>query len=152
MKRLLFGLLALISSHLLAVGSVTVTQTALISYLTKVGDKVTVSWTADAAAATVPDTSMYLNGFLVRAVVNPGATAPTDLYDVTITGDEDTSFDVLGSALLNLSTSATQQFYPVFSGATTPMYLNGTYTMKWANNAVNSALGVITMYFLNHLY
>ena len=77
-------------------------------------------------------------GFLLSIETNPGGTAPTNLYDITIEDAE--GLDVLMSAGLNRATATTEI-------ASIPL---GTYhhptvdseqvlTMKIANQSVNSA-------------
>lgn len=117
-------------------------------YETGVIRKVVFACTADAAAATFPDTvlSTKIDGYLLKIVTDPGATAPTADYDITIEDDE--ALDVLESQALNRHTSNTEfvslasgtYFHPVVSKA-------DTLTLKIANNSVNSATVDITLYY-----
>lgn len=96
------------------------------------------TWTADAAAATVPATaSLSFNGFIYQCDTNPGSTAPTDDYDITLVNAD--SVDVMGGALLNRDESTSERAYP----SNTP-YVTGGVTFTLANNAVNSATGTCT--------
>jgi hypothetical protein len=151
MRKLLACILFLSAEICMAAGTVTVTKAELLkgsSFGPLIGETVTVAWTADAAAATVPNTEIAFRGFLVKVVTKPGAVAPTDNYDVSLGDPLSASFDSLGAALNNLDTANTEQFYPVVSGATLPVYLNGTYTFTLSNNAVNSATGTLVFYLM----
>lgn len=112
---------------------------------------VTVDWVADDTDGSVPDLSVRLDGYLVKVVTNPGSTAPTDNYDITIEDPEDNALDAAGGLLANRSTSATQQVYCTVSGASTPVLLAGTYNIAVANNSVNSATGRIILYLVDEL-
>ena len=107
---------------------------------------VTVDWVADSADATVPTLSLPLEGFLIKAITNPGATAPSANYDITLTDPEDSALDAAASLLINRHTSTTEQVYPLISGAACPILLAGTYGIAVAGNAVNSATGRIIFY------
>lgn len=50
--------------------------------------RVIVDWTSDDTTGAVSGTCAKVSGRLVKGVTDPGATAPTDNYDVTITDDE----------------------------------------------------------------
>ena len=109
----------------------------------------TLSWVADAAAATVPSTESTWDfaGLEVQKVVtDPGSTAPTDNYDIVL-NDSD-SLDVMGGTLANRSTSASQQTRPLLGGAgdywNSPV--RGKLTMVLTGNAVNSATGTVIVY------
>lgn len=104
--------------------------------------------TADAGAATFPDTAITgsIDGFLVGLFTNPGATAPTDNYDITL--EDSNGIDVLGGAGGNRHTTASQMADPVIGTYNhPPVSERETYTLKIANNAVNSAITVITLYY-----
>ncbi len=144
MKRLL--LLLTLALPTLAVG--TVTQT-----MARLGESnfyvLTVSWTADAAAATVPATALITtgvggrgtSGFIITQVItNPGAVAPTDNYDITLV-DAD-GLDIMGGALVDRDTANTERAVPAVTNAIIP----GTVTFTLANNAVNSATGTVMIY------
>ena len=113
----------------------------------------TLSWTADAAAATVPDTSTtdditnQIKGlFLYMVVTNPGAVAPTDNYDITI---EDTDgIDIMGGALQNRDQTNTEQAMPFVGASYAPRPIGGTLTLKISGNSVNSATGTVKLYLI----
>ena len=153
MLQRIFLALLLVAAPAFAAGTVTETRATLYKYTdagaTRVGETVTLSWTADASAATVPNTSVVLRGYVAKAITNPGSTAPTDNYDIAFGDPADTALDALANALGDRDTSNTEQVYPTVSGATSPVYVNGTYLFKLTNNSVNSATGVVVLYLLD---
>jgi hypothetical protein len=114
-------------------------------------NKVVVSFIADAADGSIPDTSLTnLAGYIMKIVTNPGATAPTDNWDFVL-NDSD-GVDVLGGAGANRDTANSEQVYPTISGATIPVWLEkGTYTLAMSGNSVNSATGTVTLYLKDTL-
>lgn len=111
--------------------------------------KIVVSFTADSADGSVPDTTVALDGYLVKIVTNPGATAPTDNWDFVI--NDAGGVDVLGGAGANRDTTNTEQIYPTISGATVPVWCEGSHTLAISGNSVNSAVGTITIYVKDRL-
>ena len=107
---------------------------------------VTVDWVADDADGTVPDLSLELRGYLLKAITIPGATNPTADYDLALGDPDDSDLDALGGALADRSASATEQVAPVLSGATHPVFLAGNYTLSLANNSANDATGKVIFY------
>lgn len=110
--------------------------------------KVVVDWVADAAAATVPDTILpRIEGRLAELTTDPGATAPTDNYDITLI-DAD-GVDRLQGVGANRDTATTETAPVVYSGSTIhpPVSLADVLTLKIAGNAVNSATGRVTMIY-----
>lgn len=101
--------------------------------------KVVISWTADDANGSVPNLSLSLKGYLIQAVTNPGSTAPTDNYDLVI-NDADGA-DICGGALANRDTANSECV--VFNPAP---FADGSQTVVWSNNSVNSATGTLTLY------
>lgn len=113
-----------------------------------VGEYVKVAWTADDSDGSVPDTTLNrLRGFIVRVKTNPGATAPTDDYDLSL---EDSDGDDVLVTLLNDRDTADSEFVtPSDSSAPVPIYVNGNYTLALANNSVNSATGSVEFWILD---
>lgn len=117
---------------------------------------ITVAWTADNADGTVPALSLALNGYLIKVITNPGATAPTANYDIALGDPEDSNLDALNGALANRHTSTTEQVYPMHAGApgtvsSHPIFLSGAYSLTVSNNAVNSATGRIIFYLTDEV-
>jgi len=108
---------------------------------------ITFTWVADDSDGSVPsaETSGPLNGMILKVVTDPGATAPTDGYAVTLTASE--GADVMGGALGDLDTANTEQWFPqAGTDAPRPVYVAGTLTMALTGNSVNDALGTLTVY------
>lgn len=119
-------------------------------------EKVTVSFVASSTDGSVPDTSIALSGRVTKIVTNPGSTAPTSNYDITLVDPDDSALDVLAGAIINRHTTTTEQVYPLIAGSpgtvsAVPVFLAGTYTLKLANNSVNSATGDIHFYLVDEL-
>lgn len=112
---------------------------------------VTTTWVADSAAATIPDLSIPLAGYCLKVITNPGTTAPTDNWDITLGDPEDSTLDAAASLLLNRHTTTTQQVYPLISGGAVPIFLSGTYTLSVSGNSVNSATARIIFYLVDEL-
>jgi hypothetical protein len=72
--------------------------------------RIQVDWTADAAAATVPNTVLpAIEGELLAVETNPGAVAPTDNYDFVLNDAE--GLDKLNGAGQNRDTTTTEIVY-----------------------------------------
>jgi hypothetical protein len=132
-------------------GTVTITRTPLKSANDTYFEKVVIDWVADASAATVPNTTVSgLYGFLLKAITNPGSTAPTANYDIAFGDPEDTTLDALGGLLQNRHTSNTEAVYGIAKNGTDvapfPIFLAGDYQFQLTNNAVNSATGRVILY------
>lgn len=124
-------------------GSVTVTH-----YELGVVRRIQVDWTADAADGSVPATALpAFEGRLLALVTNPGATAPTDNYDITLVDDE--GADRLQGVGADRDTVNTEQVPVVYSGSAVPPVVDEdeTLTFTLANNAVNSAVGRALFYY-----
>lgn len=142
MKKLLAALaMVLLPTSVFAAGTVTQTLETIEGSGVK---KLTLSWTADAAAATVPATATAwpINGYILHVVTNPGTTAPTDDYNITLL-DSDTS-DAMGGALLLRDEANTENVAPTIPYR----FVAGKLTFTLADNAVNSAVGECIIYFV----
>lgn len=133
-------------------GTSTLTKTPLKSPNGKIVEKYTIDWVADAADGSVPNLAIPdMYGFLIKALTNPGAVAPTDNYDIKLLDPDDSAIDALADALLNRDTANSEQVYPIVSGAAVPIFLAGDYTLNITNNLVNSATGQIILYVIESL-
>jgi hypothetical protein len=124
-------------------GTVTLTHYAL-GYVRRIE----AACTADAADGSFPATALpAFEGRLVQLITNPGATAPTDNYDITLV-DVDGA-DRLQGVGMNRDTANTEQAAVVFSGtALHPVVDAGeTLTLTIAGNAVNSATTRIVLFY-----
>ena len=84
--------------------------------------------------------------YLYNVTTNPGTSAPTDNYDITLVVDGE---DIAGGLLANRSTSATQS---VALAPTTLGYhmADGTMAITFANNTANPSTIVMTLRFTAH--
>lgn len=130
----------------MAGSSATLTSREVVQFnfgsISKRMDKLTIDWVADSAAATVPTLALDFAarpGYLIQAVTNPGATAPTDNYDITLVHAE--GGDLAAGGLVDRDTANSE--VKVFDPAP---FLEGTVTFTLANNAVNSATGRLILY------
>lgn len=127
-------------------GSVTVTDLAKVQQGRDQSIyKVEFDWTADAAAATVPaKASNDVDGLVFMAVTDPGSTAPTASYDITLTDSD--GCDVFGGELANRSDTAIEQASPLVGNFYGQRYVKGALTLNVTGNAVNSATGKVIVY------
>lgn len=107
------------------------------------------AWTA--SGGTVPAetygddrTEQLWSGYIIRVVTNPGDTAPTDDYDITITDAE--GCDVMGGELANRDTSTSEQAVPKIGSAYGGAYVEGQLTLNVSGNSVGSATGKVVIY------
>jgi hypothetical protein len=110
---------------------------------------VTLTCTADAAAATFPSTDLTtkIEGRLLKLVTNPGATAPQDNYDLVL--NDQHGADVLQGVGANRHTTTTQEVAIVYSGTGTHPVVDeqDTLTLVITGNNVNSAITVVSIYY-----
>ena len=99
----------------------------------------------DGTVTAYPLTKKF-SGRLLALETDPGATAPTDNYDITIT--DANGLDVLQGVGANRHTSTTQMAAIVFSGTSVhpPVSMGDTLTLNVANNSVNGATFTIKLY------
>lgn len=110
-------------------------------------ERIVIDWTS-AADGSATQSIENLYGWLVKVVTDPGATAPTDNYDLTLV--DENSIDAAESALLNRDTANTETVYPIATGAQTPVFLCGTHTFTVAN-AGDSKVGRCVLYMVESL-
>jgi hypothetical protein len=128
-------------------GSVTITYSE-----TRPGIKsVTWAWTSDASGDVSGTDTKALTGEAVRFVTNPGATAPTDNYDIVV-NDADGA-DIAAGCLANRDTANTEQAVPIVEttvGAntygTSAAAFDGPLSLV-VSNAGNAKQGALTMYY-----
>jgi len=109
---------------------------------------ITLDVVGDASDGSVPDTALghKFSGRVVSLETNPGSTAPTANYDITL--EDGDGHDVLEGVGANRSDSATEKVAVVFSGTSVhpPVDISETLTLKIANQSVNSADIKIKLY------
>ena len=88
-----------------------------------------------------------IDGFLLRLVTNPGATAPTTLYDITLV--DDAGSDVLQGVGMDRSATDTEDAPIVYAGTANHPAVSPseTLTLTIANQAVVSATTQITIWY-----
>ena len=111
--------------------------------------KIVATCVGDGSDGSFPDTALpKFSGRLLSLKTNPGATAPTNAYDLVV--DDDDGLDILQGVGANLLTATSEDSAIVRSGTEIhpPVALGDTLTQKLTNNSVNSAITVITYYYL----
>ena len=111
--------------------------------------KVVFTCTADAADGSFPSTALTtkFEGRLIAIETNPGATAPTDNYDIVLTDAQ--GLDVLQGVGANRDTANTEMANIIFASTSLHPVVDesDTLTLAITNNAVNSATIVIVVYY-----
>jgi hypothetical protein len=109
----------------------------------RIVNSLTLEWTSDGSGAASV-VSGDVRGVILRIVTNPGAAAPTDNYDATLT-DAD-GIDVAAGLLANRHTTNSQSVWPVDSTSGLPFAVSGplTLTIAAAGSAKN---GTVVIYF-----
>ena len=149
----ILGLGLLFAPNLFAAGSVTITKEEIVVRHWPNRVILTISWTADASDNSVPDTTISASTyrikgyFLYSAETNPGSTAPTDNYDISI-NDAD-SYDIAGTLLNNRDTSNTELVNMINAGGSYPL-VRGDLTFSLSGNSVASATGTCILVFIEN--
>ncbi len=116
--------------------------------------KIIADWVSDDSTGAVSGTTKKITGTLIKGVTDPGATAPTDNYDINITDEE--GVDVLAacqSTLANRDTANSEQaYFLVLDAAGTPLAQSvhpvvcDVLTIA-VTNAGNSKTGQLVLYY-----
>ena len=119
--------------------------------------KVLISFTTDDTTGSVACTTEKISGELIKIVTDPGATAPTDNWDVVLTDEEGVDLsvhmdDVAIAALIARDTSNSEETYlPLEDTAGTGRIANWPVICDkltvTVNNAGNSKTGQIILYY-----
>ncbi len=124
-------------------GSVTTVHTTLGNIR-----KLVFTCTGDSSDGSFPNTELpKFEGRLLALETNPGTTAPTDNYDITI--EDADGHDVLEGVGADRDTANTEKALVVYSSTSVHPAIaeSDTLTLKIAGNSVNSAGIVITLYY-----
>lgn len=149
-SRILLALGLMVAAWAAASADVRAAGTCTQSY-TSIGNirRVTLTCTADASDGSFPSTALTtkFEGRLLKLVTNPGATAPTDNYDLVL--NDQNGADVLQGVGANRDTTNTETAVIVYSGTGTHPAVDDsdTLTLVITNNSVNSAITVIDIYY-----
>lgn len=106
------------------------------------------TFVGDDTDGTMPSIALpTFSGYLLLLVTNPGATGPTDNYDITLVDAE--SVDRLQGVGANRDTANTEQAGIVFSGTSlhVPVVYSDTLTLTIANTSVNDATTEVFIYY-----
>ena len=152
-KLILSAIILLILAPIMAMGAGTGTYTTSYntvwdntSSLAKI-KVLTVSITDDTAGTTVALAENDVLGyFLCSMETNPGATAPTDDYDIVI--NTAGGADLLGGAGANRDTANTEIVYPTIdstSGQKGCVPVNSALSLVLSGNAINNATVAIKL-------
>jgi len=127
------------TAPVMAAGSVTQSWTS---------PTLTFSWVGDVSGGGVPAeiSELEFNAYVCLVVTNPGTTAPTDNYDITLT-DED-GIDIMGGQLANRDTADSESAVPKIGTVYGCRPIDGTITLNITNNSVNSATGTVKVWIL----
>jgi hypothetical protein len=150
MKKVFLGLILilLLTTQAFAAGTVTVVKERVYVMGETARIFVTITWTADASNATVPNTTINAVGYgltgwyLYSIETNPGSPSPTPSYGIKLLDTD--GADISSSFIMARDASNTEIEYlkpycPVVRG-------DLTFTLSY--NSVNSATGTVTLVFV----
>lgn len=156
MKKLI--LILIMAAFLMAPGIAQADGTVTVtSDYAAAGDvtKVNFAFIANAAgAATIPATSSSTEwpktgrnvGCIAFVETDPGSTAPTDNYDITLT--DQYGLDIMGGSLANRDTTDTEQAAPLIGSFAGCRTVTSAFTINISGNSVNSATGTVIVYIV----
>lgn len=93
---------------------------------------------------TIP---VEINGAVLQVITDPGGTAPTANYDITLL--DANGVDLMGGSLANRSETATEIAQPLVNGNYGAVFTSGAHTLTVSNNAVASATFTVIIYYLD---
>ena len=104
-------------------------------------------WTAHTTGAFTSLTTHQINGLVFGVETDPGTTAPTDNYNITLTDQYD--LDIMGGSLTNRDTANTEFMQPYNSvqGSYLSMPVHGALTLAISGNSQNGATGKVIIYY-----
>lgn len=110
-----------------------------------------ISWLGAEDGGAVADQILgKIKGWVFMLITDPGATAPTDNYDITI--EDEFGLDILEGIGANRHTSTTQMARITVNSNAAERYVNSVCTFKIANQGVNSALGIVYLFVRRNLH
>jgi len=114
--------------------------------LNSVIEKLIFSFTSDDGTGAIASaiTVGPVNGYITKVVTNPGSTAPTDNYGITLSDSD--GCDVLGGAGSNRDTVNSEHLTPLVGGAYIPCRVDSVLTFAATGNSVNDATGEVIVY------
>ena len=139
---LVIALLFVCAQVVWSAGAVTTHTTTYIGYKVY---KHTFAWTGDSSTGAVNSfTTPKITGYIFSGITNPGTTAPTDNYGITL--NDDNGVDVFGGELLNRDTANSEQAVPKIGNAYGTRFVNSKLTFSITGQSVNSAKGTLDVY------
>lgn len=132
----------MLAANAWAVGTVTETYSSMANTGVK---RCTLSWTSDASGDATFTTSRDITGWIILVETDPGATAPTDDYDVVLNNAN--GADVMGGALADRDTSNTERAMPLVNGNYSVVFNEGQLSLV-ISNAGNAKVGEVIIYWL----
>ncbi len=110
---------------------------------------ITLTLTGDSSDGTIPATALTtkIGGLLLALETNPGSTAPSSNYDITLVDGD--GHDVLEGVGANRHTSNTEKVRIIYSSSTVhpPVSTGDTLTLTIAGQSVNDADIVVKLYY-----
>ena len=110
--------------------------------------KIIADWTSDDTTGAVAGTTVKIIGELIKGTTDPGATAPTTLYDIVLTDAE--GVNLLGLSaddLLNRSATVTEEVYFGLTTQASAFPVVADLVTISVSNAGNSKLGQLIIYY-----
>jgi len=109
-------------------------------------DCLALAWQADPnGALTATASNRSIDGYVIQVVTNPGATAPTDNYDIALNNSD--GADVCGGALADRDTATSEIALPKPDGTNyVEAWVSGILTLAVTGNSEDSATGTIKVY------
>jgi hypothetical protein len=105
------------------------------------------TWVGDDTNGTVPSvtSSGPLNGYVIKAVTDPGSPVPSTDYDIALADDDQA--DVMGGAMVDLSGTLSAVHMPLIgTDAYQPVYISSALTMVLTGNSNVDAQGEVVVY------
>lgn len=103
-------------------------------------------WTADTDGSfSATPTDHRIDGLILGVETDPGATAPTDNYDIAL--NDANGIDVMGGALADRDTANTEFAAPLVNGVEWMVPVVGVLQLAITNNSVNSATGLVRIWY-----
>ena len=144
---IVLAILVLASMAFADVGTVTVKRNTASDGM----EVVVFTWIAN-TTGVVPATSTGTTwpkdraGCISKVVTNPGSTAPTDNYDITLT-DAD-GVDLMGGELANRDTANSEVAVPKIDTVFGCNIVTDPFTMTITNQSVNAGNGKVIVYII----
>jgi len=122
--------------------------------------KLTITWLCASGAATIvaTDTDSKISAELFGwwcefCVVNPGATAPTDNYELVL--NDAAGAKIFGGQTDDCDTANSETFFPLLAGSAAATYsahfgprlISSPITFDITSNSQNGALGTVEIFF-----